>query len=67
MKMEFLTKAHYEHMLRKYDTLYTKKFPWGGKVLTDALTKCHINNVVEEMDEDEYLKEIGLVVWNGLE
>jgi hypothetical protein len=65
MKMEFLTKAHYEHMFSKYEKLYTKKFKWGGKELTDSLVKCHINNVVKEMDEDEYLKEIGLVVWNG--
>lgn len=58
MKMELLAKKHYEHMFSKYEKLYSTKFNWGGKVLTDALIKCHINNVVKEMDEVEYLKEI---------
>tara|TARA_R110000772_G_scaffold49715_6_gene114469 strand:+ start:1826 stop:2023 length:198 start_codon:yes stop_codon:yes gene_type:complete len=62
MRMELLAKKHYTHMFSKYETLYKTKFPWGGKELTDALVKCQIKTVVENMDEDEYMKEIGISI-----
>ena len=62
MRMDLLAKKHYLHMFNKYEKLYTTKFPWGGKELTDALVKCQIKTVVENMDEDEYMKEIGISI-----
>ena len=58
MRVEILTKKHYEHMWSKYQTLYEAKFPWSVKALTEGMIKDHINRVVATMDEAEYIKEI---------
>jgi hypothetical protein len=60
MKIDNLKPQHLEFLEDKYSKLYNKKFPWANDKLIESMIKTHIERVVEEIDETEYLSETQL-------
>jgi hypothetical protein len=58
MKQELLKPEHYDFLKNKYDELYNKKFEWADEKLLESMIKLHIEKVIEQIDENEYLDEI---------
>tara|TARA_R110000796_G_scaffold124610_1_gene239096 strand:+ start:1094 stop:1291 length:198 start_codon:yes stop_codon:yes gene_type:complete len=57
MLKENIHKSDYDFLYKKYEELYSKKFMWADEILLESLIKNHINDVIDNIDEEEYLNE----------
>jgi len=60
MKIDNLNSEHLSFLKNKYSELYNKKFPWADSTLIESMIAAHIDKVVAEIDEVEYLAETQL-------
>ena len=60
MKIDNLKPEHLSSLKNKYHELYNKKFPWADGTLIESMITAHVNKVVAEIDEEEYLAETQL-------
>jgi len=60
MKIDNLKSEHLSFLKVKYNELYNKKFPWADGTLIESMIIAHVNKVVAEIDEEEYLAETQL-------
>jgi len=60
MKIDNLKSEHLSFLKNKYSELYNKKFPWADGTLIESMITAHVNKVVAEIDEAEYLAETQL-------
>lgn len=45
-------------LIRTIKNIYQNTMPWADDVLMRVLVKKHYNNVIENMDKEQYLNEI---------
>jgi len=45
-------------LIRTIKNIYQNTMPWADDVLMRVLVKQHYNNVIENMDKEEYLNEL---------
>tara|TARA_A100001201_G_C3965185_1_gene163922 strand:+ start:298 stop:543 length:246 start_codon:yes stop_codon:yes gene_type:complete len=45
-------------LIRTIKNIYQNTMPWADDVLMRVLVKQHYNNVIENMDKEQYLNEI---------
>ncbi len=54
----YLLKEDKLNLIRIIKNIYKNMFPWADDVLMSCLIKEHYKNVIKNMDEEEYKKEL---------
>ncbi len=58
MKADLITKKHLKLLKNHTEELYTKKFPWADPLLLEKLIDDRVSKIINEMNEDDYLKDL---------
>jgi len=58
MKVEKIKKSHLKMLRRQIEEIYRFKYSWADNVLFETMVQSHLDKVVDEIDENDYLKDL---------
>ena len=58
MKVENIKKSHLKMLRRQVEEIYRVKYSWADDVLFETMVQSHLDKVVDEINEDDYLKDL---------
>lgn len=58
MKVENIKKSHLKMLRKQVEEIYRFKYSWADDVLFETMVQSHLNKIVDEINEDDYLKEL---------
>lgn len=54
----YILKEDKLHLIKTIKQIYNEKFPWADSVLLRCLVKDHYRQVIENMTEEDYKRDI---------
>jgi len=54
----YILKEDKLNLIKIIKNIYNNKFPWADEVLLRVLIKKHYNNVINNINKDEYINEL---------
>ena len=58
MKIEDIRKIHLKQLKNECEKLYKMKFEWADDILIEKLVEKRYLQIIHEMDEEEYKKDL---------
>tara|TARA_R110002033_G_scaffold116744_1_gene161036 strand:- start:146 stop:337 length:192 start_codon:yes stop_codon:yes gene_type:complete len=58
MKIEDIKKIHLKQLKNECQKLYKMKFEWADEILIEKLVEKRYLQIIHEMDEEEYKKDL---------